>query len=814
MVDKRVVTFLAIALSLVGVVLWTTFDSDRTAVGDGSLSARGEDSQEAASRLDDPDRVADSVRERSAITGRDEEGVERTRTVRVVDETFGFGLLAWLTPEGESWIRSTRDGVFHISGDLERSALEVSASGYHPQRVRAGAELGGRIELKPRSTCGVRVVSTEGNPVDSVSVTWRPAEARSSKARPDQDASVTTETGKDGTTSIAAASACHATVAANGHGPRTVYVPVGSTVDVRLSAGTAVLTVVCGDTEQPVAGVRVLIKRQSDRNDVTRTAVSDDTGRIVLAGSEGPLQVELVDRAYWLQDPLPMEWSRRNNVEATYVGGVRGSDTVSQELRLPITCETIDVRLVDADTGLLIRGSVRYGYSTARIRRSGSSYDLVETQECRDGVLRVRALRHDLPRIYEPRIVDGYELVIWPEGYQLENLGLLTSLRQGEGELNESVFTRAKKRSLLVHDAADRPVTSELRVRSDDGGLVYHDAVGTAEGVYGPFDWWGGGLIITRPRPRSGGGGLGGGGGSEIVARVSGEQLAEAEQVSVEVDVPVAAVTVVRAEGRQTRVIVVDHMGGEHDPVSRTKDEIFFRGVPAGPVCVGPPEWAHQLHYRQYYGPGRNSMRASEEETLVVPFDSEWAASKEVQGQIRVVGEGSPELFLIPVYCTTSVPAPMGRAVHWLPVRADGTYSIAQGEPLPKALVVCSIVAGRGHITLNEQSGAAVVLDVIEPGVDCVLNATDVEFVWEGPDLDTPTTVDWRFTGGSYSHPDGSVLASRVYSQGNLYWTDAEPRRFGPFPEGTLELGRARGGVRNQTVSLSGNELTVVPVGP
>jgi len=652
LLGKRLATILGIALVLAGVTTWATFDSmGPSVVTERDQSIREESPQDAASEFGGPNAGPDNTEERAAIAGTSAERIEGSPTIQVVDETFGFGLLAWLAPVEGSWLRTSRNGMFDRRRDLGQYTFEVVAPGYHAKRVGAKDELGKFIRLEPRSACGVLVSSAERGPVRSASVTWSPAPQ--DRGQPGRNVFVTTVTGPEGATSIAAASACEATVEAEGYPPRTVYVPVGETVEVLLSEGATVLTVVCGDTEQPKEGVRLRLKRPWDRNGVSWSAISDEAGRIVLSGSNGPLEVELLGGAYWLHDRLPQGWIARNKIEATYVGEGDTAEAGRRELQLHIRCETIDVRLVDADTGALIRGSVRYGYKTPKHDRHAVLYRLAR-QDCRDGVLRVRAIDYETERINEPRI-GGYELVVWPEGYQLENLGSLTSLRQGAAALNEAKFTPAKQRAVRMHDAAGLPVTGNFRVRSGDERIIYHDGVGTEEGVYGPFDWCGGDLIVTRPRSSWGGGGLGSGGGFAEVATVSGEQLAASEEVSIEVNLPVADVKVVSVEGRDAQVVVVDHAGVEHTAVSRSEVEIIFRGVPAGPVFIGPPAWARQLEDRSIYGLGRESTHAPEGETLVVPFDTEWQTTDDQPGQIQVLDTEDLELFLMPVYRTTKV---------------------------------------------------------------------------------------------------------------------------------------------------------------
>lgn len=796
---------------LVGVTTWATIESRRpSVVTESDQSVREESPQDAAIELGGPNAAPDDMEERTAIAGASAEGIEGSATTQVIDETFGFGLLAWLAPVEGSWLRTSRNGMFDRRRDLGQDTFEVVAPGYHTKRVGAKDELGEFIRLEARSACSVLVSSAERGPVRSASVTWSPAPRDGEQ--PARNVFVTTVTGPEGTTSIAAASACEATVEAEGYPPRTVYVPVGETVEVLLSEGATVLTVVCGDTEQPKEGVQLRLTRPWDRNGVTWSAISDESGRIVLAGSDGPLEVELLGGAYWLHDRLPQGWIARNKIEATYVGEGDAAEAGGRELQLRIKCETIDVRLVHADTGGLIRGSVRYGYKTPKHDRHAVLYRLAR-QDCRDGVLRVRAINYETERINEPRI-GGYELVVWPEGYQLENLGSLTSLRQGAAAVNEARFTPAKQRAVRIHDAAGWPVTGRFRVRSGDGRIIYHDGVGTEEGVYGPFDWCGGDLIVSRPRSNRWGGGLGSGSEFEEVATVSGEQIAVSEEVSIEVNLPVADVKVVRVEGRDAQVVVVDHAGVEHTAVSRSEAEIIFRGVPAGPVFIGPPAWARQLEERSIYGLGRESTQAPGGDTLVVPFDPEWQTTDDLPGQIQVLDTEALELFLMPVYRTTKVPMPMGLTSHWLPVRADGRYTIARGAPLPRALIVCSIINGTGQVASSADTGSFVVLDVIEPGGDIELHASPVELVWGGPDRADPATVRWSFTGQSYKHSDGFVLARHAPALGEVHWSDAQPRRFGPFPEGELELGCfIDTNWWTQTVPLTGDKVRVVTVG-
>lgn len=700
---------------------------------------------------------------------------------RVVDAWFGQAVAARIdSGVGPDVMSDARTGRFHLSSRPDRPTdLRVAAWGFHPRTVPLSERDPGEfleIRLEPSRTAAVVVEYADGTPAQGLSVVWSPAVASdpfsrwNPHGRLDVDPATgvvarPTETSALGRAEVRTSQPVLAIIE---DPPRklvqAVQVLPNQELRVVLSSEVLTLRVVDFDTRKPRVGFELAAWFPRNVASMPLRLVTDADGFVRIAASSWPILLRRPGSAVWQTELVPLS----DGLRAIGFGGDPktqiqiDSAAVGSVPSVGVRSCGPTLRLVDRETGEPIHGPVRLAIRDATQpleRSSGPDRETLESPRSSfpgiDEVFRVHAGALELPcTLHEPQALlagtdPGRRLVLFVAGYRPYTL---------EGPLNGVLeLTPAVTRVLRVLHSHGAPAALALSIYSPEENAFCLRSLGSHDGIYGPFEWFGGPLLVQGSRPA---------GEWWIPAR-----WLEADDV-VTLTVPAyggsLVVQGIPAVGELPWIATLQHSSTEFRPSSVGVDTVRFDHLPSGSYLVGPRDWVQGAELlsmtpsAQHFaedGTPRSWRHPVEEGGLtVVQWEPSWAAGRDFEGRVRLLGAGRIEPVLVPFYAPglasvenlSGEPPTLrfGRNSPRIPVDRDGTYRLGSLDPLPFLIVICAT-----DETVWGGVGGLHVLDVIRPGESLEIATASVELHWKSGAPKTPVRVEYETAAESHRYP-------------------------------------------------------------
>jgi hypothetical protein len=733
-----------------------------------------------------------------------------TQEVRFVDATFGLGVRAWIRPPEGDWLLTERNGTLALPDELRDSELRVHAYGYHDALIESGT-LQASTELEPLCTTTVRLLDENGRGVPDAEVhgesVYEEADLYEDTTPYIAPRWVWSATDSDGRETYQTGHGIRAWIKNGDFLPRGIQAPVlppCGTRDLELPAAGREprLSLLSGAKSGPYCKAELRISWPGDRFafDLDRgptgaTSVhADYTEGARFINCSGALQVDLDDGTCWLAEDLGSDWERLSPSSARFLGEVTRGQAAEDEparITLDVAPKPVTFALAEVGAEYSLFAELRYGFESAAVSDRVAPYQFERIQTSWGFFW-----SPDLD--VAARMRGGETLVLWPVGYHPVRLSSL------EGRIDEYgrcrvEFERAKMRKLCVLDRDGRALNLRVVIKRASDGTVVREAI-TRRDLYSDFDWTGGDLVVLAEFPEP----YAPDQQPVVIARLSEALLESAECFEITLGTRAATVEVFAARGRTSELVLIDQAGHEHFPVSRDVNRVRFDPVPQGHFIVGPKRWVRQLHDRRTPASIAAEDFARPGAVTKVQWDSNWIADQARSGKLEVTAGNSPLLFLVDAYATTDRELPLDKDTSWRTIDVSGHYTVHEHEPLPRALLVCSIA---------EYDGAFVVHDVVYPGNDVKLEFGEVELNWDSDSWIGPVVVSWTLPRELDADLVGQLVPDGEGRTDAIVWSTADQRVLHHVPPVVESLRFRAGGTSwQQAIEVVAGERRVMRV--
>jgi hypothetical protein len=724
----------------------------------------------------------------------------------VVDEALAAPVAAWVEPDvGPAVFADADSGRFELD-ERHRGArvLRVRERGFEALEADAApcftAE-GAVLRLVPLVRAGVRVVDAAGAPLADVRVVWRAlAWTRAAEFSDTSrnapafagEAAHETRTDSDGRAQCALGRSSCAIV----HDPRGTgleqIVALAPGEERMVVLGSLIeLQFVDFDSREPCAELELAAWAPSEPESFARALRTDASGRARLAWTGSPVLVRLARGANFQAELIPL------GVGAERTGYVREFRSM---LRIPAPCESLPVgvrrrgarvRLVDSVTGESVDTLVRI--ERPRENCGGASADAPD--RCTlytprsgfhrpDVIVRSRGGELDLPPPLaeaQPSSVQAFALV--PAGFRPARFELDAAQRARDAAPHVVELERVPQRRLRVSDSLGRAYRGPVTLFAPRENVYVWSARYSVDGVHGPFDHYGGDLVLGAHR-------------------IDAATLDAQELVELVLPAPSGVLEVFGAPPNVALgALVASLPPGESEceftPSARTPDGCRFEGLPAGSYLVGPREWvlgaqmdsiAPGAKLTDALVPLPTRVDVPEGATVRVEWNSCWSGGREIRGELRVTSPTPTTLVLAPYYaCGSNEGALSGTSGPWfvygrssarLPLKLDGAYRIAVDDPLPWLLAV----AVPNDTVWGSQQGLQFV-QTLRPGESAHIDLCSLVLRWEGTTPSNMLDLEFETPPESLRYPLSTPLTKR-----RAAWDVAAPLRLDVIPVAVRQL--------------------------
>ena len=700
----------------------------------------------------------------------------RPELVQFVDKTFGLGLRAWVVPDSGEWLQSDAHGWTWIPLDLQGQHLWVYADGCYPQEFEPGS-LESRNSMSPSCWSILRVVTADGDPVAGVEVTWWSDYPRGDRYKPGLISGGRGKlTTSEGFAWIATARASFVDLG-NWDLPnrRKVRVPSCASIVIEQPRAPCMLRLGSPDSDEMGIHAQLEVTAPADRFDIAQSDGVGLSGGMFIQPRVGPLVVELQENSCSPSDTLAVGWSRLGPTTVAFWGSAEHDTEIEDQLpsaRLAVERNSVRLWLKDRESQFGLYRPVRIRVVPGAGAGGVVPVDSEVAMDSPGGLGLPETLVDELRE-------HGGTLEIWPFGAKPELLQHGDFIGVEEGAVVHVEFDRAQEKLIRVVDRAGRSFSPRLSLSTGDGA-EYSEGVG-AHGIY-TLDWIGGDVIVRAELPSTG---LPDGELVEL-ARIPAATLEMGFGVDLHVGIELGTVEVHGANWRGTDIVLVDHTGKEHRPARRDADRVTFVDVPPGPLSVAPHHWAQQWWTRREAGGAVDSLWLGSGNLLRVPWNDAWSSERERAGTVGYAASRVHGLFLVPCYGSTDEPVPLDLEAAWSSIDSEGGYKIAERDPIPSALLVCSLPEDGGVLTGNV--GKLLVHEVIEAGESVDLPLGEVELVWEAEEWDGPLRITWEQSRGECHHPQAELLARNATTSCGAAWPVSENRVLKRLTPGAMTL--------------------------
>lgn len=725
-------------------------------------------------------------------------------TGRVVDAQSGLPVLACIVcGQGPSVFSDAWTGRFVLAMQpTEPARLQVISSGYVSRDVAAelAFEKGGvEIELEPAGVATIEAVRSDDSPASGVRVSWRIVSSRPGQHDAADAFGSLAEAGREteritdgaGRSHFATTGSARAAIEDPATGA-TLRVRVAPRETRRIELGRALrLAFVDFDTGEPERELEIESLRSGDAWAAAELGRTDAQGVLVVARTRGPVLLRLPGSRAFQRELLPLSGiGRRVGLGGDYVTMIELPAETEQAV-IGVRRSGARLNLVDDVSGEPVSAPVRVNRWNPDCTRQGTRITACTWMSPRSSFGRARQVLRtehgvlELPcTLYPPEgssddAAGSIDLALLVAGYWPVRVNVPAG-RGPVGAASHVVRLRpALTRSVSVIDTDGRAFRRPVEIYSPAQDVVLWRSEGQADGLHGPFDWFGGPLRIVSH-------------GIEIDEAT----LLASELVEVVVPAERGVIELVGApEGAPLEELVaklgLGPDGIEFRATTRLGDGCRFEGLPTGSYLVGPRRWVLGAEYgsfepRAVLEPRPLSTRVSVRsgETTRISWMRGWHAEHRLSGRITPSGMDVSELLVLPIYGdfdAGSTTVPLARGMERLPLAADGSYCIESGSLLPRALAVVSVRAdiwGSSKVEL---------LEVLEPGASTEIRVATVQLSWTGPPHPQALDVRLETPLESYRLPLRSPAALRQFQ-----WTTSLPLTILHVPESqrSLKVGR------------------------
>ncbi|MBK7876685.1 MAG: hypothetical protein IPJ77_13220 [Planctomycetes bacterium] len=785
----------------------------------------------------EPGAHGDSTIDAPALSGsleeiKDERGQEPRAAVhdtngveifgRVIDDSFGFPVPASISPDfGNGTISAGASGEFRLEPDtLNWSLLRVSALGYEHQvipraSVRPGIEL--LVRLRPSVLTTVSVEFEDGAPAVGVEVVWRPAADQSagSQIRDWIDSSVH-EGGRElvrttdsmGIVRLATGTNSLVTVRAGSQAgaKKNFLVEPGDLLRVRLPRSEASLLIVDAHTRTPLAGIELDLWTPREPSAMSQRVRSDHEGRIPILASSLPILVRRPGPLVWESELLPLG----SGMTRAGPGGVsQGAgrtmvriDAIpeSRVLTIGILGCGLQLYLVDDATGdpldVAVRvrrrnpalcGPVRAAEVSGCTALSPRStfLDPDGIGRSKDGIVNVSCWVLN-PTERPPNPPLPYDLVVTAEGRAPSVVHYDPGTARADAGPIVVQLRKAQVRRVHAHYPDGSPYRDELAFYEPREDVLCSRSRGN-DGIYGPFDWSGGNILVEvegrwelgldPPRLES----------NEVVDLLIDKRLGSIVLTRIPAGYPVSELVAMSGTGP----------GGDYHRASTSMGaQCRFERLPAGSYLLGPKRWLEGVKLQTLQvneAAGTVDPRASRVTVLpakscAVLWNPAWAAGRIIEGYVRLTGPGSTQPILTPWYSYGGAAELAGRAQLTMlglgrkqarvPLGPDGGYCIREHDPVPTLLAVA---------ILDETPWGGIngmhVVEVFEPGESVSIEVGSIDLHWIGAPRAMPVQVEYSISESSYQYP-----AKSYFMRPRMAWNTEVPLTLNGVPKQVREL--------------------------
>lgn len=739
------------------------------------------------SNVEDPRTVADLVEAESAVRQltpipppRSSLQTAVSLKGRVIDELCETPVVALLRVGESTAVSRPTDGGFSLEiGRLSGSMITVGADGYEAAQIEVPSPVGSReltVRLRPTTTCSVAISSPAGHPLAGVEVVWGTALGVPERGQmADWISSEKLLSGRrnnrlsdaEGISRMPSAVSMVATIIEPDTSVReSVLVRPGCTVPVELSARALELTIVDDRSGLPVGGLEIEYWYPC-----STTALSQRTRTTV----EGIARVPVNSFPILVRRPGSSVWQEELVPETTRCSRIGTGGDLKTMLRIDSAPEGFQARvrlrklggsliLARADTQEPYSGPIRFATKSGTCPHDGIDvgkctmlattsddiapdeiYDCVEGRVGLPGTIWRQAQSTQLFLIaqgFEPLPVDR---ALLPRGADQAPLELGLTPTRGT-------------RWLQILESDGRPCPGDVRVYSPRFDAITWASRGEENGLHGPFNWYGGDIVVSSTRE------LG-------IRRVLTEgELAGTStvQFTAPADLGSIVVTDLPYPVVATRLIAKYGVGVEgvvHTPSRCEADRCVFTDLRSGSYMVGPAEWVRGSEMQSMTFTARDGAvpRSSRVDvaagsTTIVPWNDFWRAGATIKGSVQLRSGNSGDVFLVALYGVggeggemqpNGVPrAVIGRRSPRIPIDPDGNYEIEAGQPIPILMLVCTTRAG-----LWGTVGDLFLHDTMFPGESIEVETASLELRWQGDGERKDIQVDLITNEASYRVP-------------------------------------------------------------
>lgn len=743
------------------------------------------------------DKPADSI----GVGNQSHPDLDRPELIHFVEKTFRLGVRSWVVPDDGDWIQSDAHGRTWIPEAVQSQHLWVYAEGCYPQEFEAG-ELQRINQMSPSTWSILRVVTADGEPVAGLEATWWSHDLEGDRYEPRRASSgVGALTTTDGFAWIAAARGSIVDLG-NWNSPdrRTVQVPSGASVVIEEHGSACMLRLALEEPDHLGVIARLEVSAPADRFGSSPVADRDLSDSWFLQPRFGPLVVELKENLVRFAEPLGVGWSRLGPTTACFWGATELDTEREYPLHtaeLKVVRHSVRLWLEDREDQFQLYVPVRYRLLPGDEASDTELPDFEVAEASQSGLTLPEQMVDQL------RMQRG-TLELWPLGTTPERLPYDVVLGGKQGRAVSVEFDRAQYRLIRVVDRIGRTFAPRLCISTGDGAI--YSAGTDDDGLY-PLDWIGGDVIVRAELPSADAP------PGELVelARIPAAAFESGFGVDLHVGLELGTVEVYGANWDGADIVLVDHSGKQHRPARRDSDRVIFVDVPPGQFVVAPGRWASQWWTRRQAGGAVGSRLLGSGETLRVPWDHDWGSDRPRSGTVGYAASKVHGLFIVPCYGPPSEPVPLDIDAPWISIDSEGEYKIHEREPIPSALLICSLPEDGG--VFAGEVGSLLVHEVIEVGESVDLPLGEVELVWAAEEWEGPLKVTWEQSRGKCRHPLAQLLARNATTRGGAAWPTSANRVLKRLDPGVLTLRfESASSSWTETVEVEANSRVVLEV--
>jgi hypothetical protein len=398
----------------------------------------------------------------------------------------------------------------------------------------------------------------------------------------------------------------------------------------------------------------------------------------------------------------------------------------------------------------------------------------------------------------ESRGNDG--IVLLAAGYRPCATTLASAADLTPGTSPKLTLQRAPSRTLRVVHRDGSPFLLAVGIYSPVENVMCWQSDGDSEGVHGPFDWFGGDMLVA----------LGGLKDWSWMLRESDLASSEIAVITLPDDTGSIVIEGIPVGARTDLLIAKRGVGlaaTEYRPRATASGECRFDSLPAGSYLVGPRGWVLGAELQSVsFDPHKNGephptrVTVGPDQTAMVSWIDSWMAGRAIEGRVRVLSSEPIEPLLFPLYGPDGAHAEelpgdtpnmfFGRRSPRILIDMNGAYRIEPTDPLPKLIAVCAA----DDVAWGDVAGMHI-LEVLAPGESVEIRVGSIELQPTDSSPAQPLLVQYDVPLSSLRHP-----LFTYYAQYRMNWDGRSVLRLLGIP---VQVTRLKVGNRSLPIELS-----------